>query len=99
MVLVIHLLCPIICQSTLSFILASESALFKPFILIRYCLVGIAIMVLGVIYWAVWRVILPKIFGYKLVPNKVVLDDGTVVVVVRFLFYHSFGYIADHSVF
>ena len=56
-------------------------------------------MVLGVIYWAVWRVILPKIFGYKLVPNKVVLDDGTVVVVVRFLFYHSFGYIADHSVF
>jgi len=44
-----------------------------------YCLVGIAIMVFGVIYWAVWRVILPKIYGYELVPKKVVLDDGTVV--------------------
>ena len=56
-------------------------------------------MVFGVIYWAVWRVVLPKIFGYELVPNKVVLDDGTVVNVVRSL-YHSFGCIADHpSVF
>ncbi|KAF8816854.1 high affinity methionine permease [Phlegmacium glaucopus] len=44
-----------------------------------YCLVGIAIMLIGVLYWAVWRVILPKVFGYELVPNKVVLDDGTVV--------------------
>ena len=48
----------------------------------RYCLIGIAIMILGIIYWAVWRVVLPKIFGYKLVPNKAVLDDGTVVNVV-----------------
>ena len=47
-------------------------------------------MILGVIYWAVWRVILPKIFGYELVPNKVVLDDGTVVNVVRSLYHHSF---------
>ena len=61
------------------FILAPESTLFKPFVLIRYCLVGIAVMALGVIYWAVWRVVLPKIFGYELVRNKVVLDDGTVV--------------------
>ena len=54
-------------------------------------------MVLGVIYWAVWRVVLPKIFGYELVPNKVVLDDGTVVNVVCSLFfsYHSFGCMAD----
>jgi amino acid transporter len=44
-----------------------------------YCLVGIAIMVFGVIYWAVWRIVLPKIFGYELVPTKVVLDDGTTV--------------------
>jgi len=44
-----------------------------------YCLVGIAVMALGVIYWAVWRVVLPKVFGYKLVPNKVSLDDGTVI--------------------
>ena len=42
-------------------------------------------MALGIIYWAVWRVVLPKIFGYELVPNKVVLDDGTVVNVVRSL--------------
>ena len=80
-----------------SFLLAPESTLFKPFVLIRYCLVGIAIMVLGVIYWAVWRVVLPKMFGYELVPNKVVLDDGTVVTVVRSLFYHFFGYMAEHS--
>ena len=40
-------------------------------------------MILGVIYWAVWRVILPKTFDYQLIPNKVVLDDGTVVNVVR----------------
>ena len=45
-------------------------------------------MTLGIIYWAVWRVVLPKIFGYELVPNKVVLDDGTVVNVVRSLCYH-----------
>lgn len=44
-------------------------------------------MTIGVIYWAVWRVILPNIFGYELVANKVVLDDGTVVNVVR-LSYH-----------
>ena len=59
-----------------------ESTLFKPFVLVRYCLVGVAILALGVIYWAMWRVILPRIFGYVLVPNKVVLDDGTVVNVV-----------------
>ena len=47
-------------------------------------------MVLGVIYWAVWRVVLPKIFGYELVPKKVVLDDGTVVNVVRSFFKHFF---------
>ena len=40
-------------------------------------------MALGIIYWAVWRIVLPKIFRYELVLNKVVLDDGTVVNVVR----------------
>ncbi|KAF9528470.1 amino acid transporter [Crepidotus variabilis] len=44
-----------------------------------YCLVGIAIMFTGVIYWAVWRIVLPKVFGYELVPNKEILNDGTVV--------------------
>jgi hypothetical protein len=43
-------------------------------------------MVLGILYWAVWRIVLPKIFGYELVPNKVALDDGTIVNVVRFFF-------------
>ena len=47
-------------------------------------------MLLGVIYWGVWRVVLPKMFGYELVPNKVVLDDGTVVVVVRFFLFYNF---------
>ncbi|KAJ6585396.1 amino acid permease-domain-containing protein [Mycena capillaripes] len=44
-----------------------------------YCLVGIAIMVLGVLYWAVWRVLLPRVFGYALVPRKQQLADGTFV--------------------
>ena len=46
------------------------------------------------------RVVLPKIFGYELVLNKVGLDDVTVVNVVCSLFYHSSGCMADHlSVF
>ncbi|KAJ7078579.1 amino acid transporter [Mycena belliarum] len=44
-----------------------------------YCLVGIGIMLLGVLYWAVWRVILPSVFSYALVPRKEQLDDGTFV--------------------
>ncbi|KAF7797306.1 hypothetical protein EIP86_008501 [Pleurotus ostreatoroseus] len=44
-----------------------------------YCLVGIAIMVTGVLYWAGWRILLPKVFGYELVPRKETLDDGTVI--------------------
>ncbi|KIK81323.1 hypothetical protein PAXRUDRAFT_832930 [Paxillus rubicundulus Ve08.2h10] len=44
-----------------------------------YCLVGIGVLVFGVLYWATWRIILPKVFGYELVPHKNVLEDGTVV--------------------
>ncbi|KAF4564884.1 hypothetical protein EYR40_011058 [Pleurotus pulmonarius] len=44
-----------------------------------YCLVGIGIIVLGVVYWAVWRIVLPHVFGYHLVPRKETLDDGTVI--------------------
>ncbi|KJA15765.1 hypothetical protein HYPSUDRAFT_207620 [Hypholoma sublateritium FD-334 SS-4] len=44
-----------------------------------YCLVGIGVMLTGVVYWAVWRILLPKFFGYTLVPRKQVLEDGTVV--------------------
>ena len=43
-------------------------------------------MTVGLIYWAIWRIVLPKIFGYELVQKKVVLDDGTVVNVVRLSF-------------
>ncbi|KIJ63366.1 hypothetical protein HYDPIDRAFT_29618 [Hydnomerulius pinastri MD-312] len=44
-----------------------------------YCLVGIAIMVVGVLYWAGWRILLPKVFGYELIPRKEALEDGTIV--------------------
>ncbi|KAI9570761.1 amino acid/polyamine transporter I [Boletus coccyginus] len=44
-----------------------------------YCLVGIGVMSVGAGYWAVWRILLPKVFGYELVPRKETLDDGTVV--------------------
>ncbi|KAG1847733.1 hypothetical protein F4604DRAFT_1537281, partial [Suillus subluteus] len=47
-----------------------------------YCLIGIAIMFAGVLYWSAWQIILPKVFGYELVPRKERLDDGTVVTVV-----------------
>ncbi|KAI0659946.1 amino acid transporter [Cubamyces menziesii] len=43
-----------------------------------YCLVGIAIMVTGVLYWAAWRVV-PRWFGYEYVSRKETLSDGTVV--------------------
>jgi hypothetical protein len=36
-------------------------------------------MALGVLYWSVWRLVLPHIFGFRLVPWKEVLEDGTVV--------------------
>ncbi|KAH9478195.1 hypothetical protein JR316_0008648 [Psilocybe cubensis] len=34
-------------------------------------------MLAGVIYWAVWRVVLPKVFGYELVPRKETLEDAS----------------------
>ena len=51
----------------------------------RYCLVGIGVMLVGVGYWAGWRIFLPKVFGYELVPRKETLVDGTVVTLVRVL--------------
>ncbi|KAK7685505.1 hypothetical protein QCA50_011369 [Cerrena zonata] len=44
-----------------------------------YCLVGISILLLGILYWAGWRILLPRVFGYELVPRKETLDDGTVI--------------------
>ena len=40
-------------------------------------------MLFGVFYWAVWRIILPKLGNYKLVREKESLEDGTVVTIVR----------------
>lgn len=42
-------------------------------------------MFFGVGYWAVWRILLPKAFGYELVPYKETLEDGTVMTLVRAL--------------
>ncbi|KIM84444.1 hypothetical protein PILCRDRAFT_818003 [Piloderma croceum F 1598] len=44
-----------------------------------YCLVGIGVMFVGIVYWAAWRIVLPRIFGYELTPRKERLEDGTVV--------------------
>ena len=45
--------------------------------------VGIAILLGGVVYWAIWQKILPAIGGYTLVPEHSVLADGTRVVVYK----------------
>lgn len=39
-------------------------------------------MVVGVLYWAAWRIV-PRWFGVEYVPRKEVLADGTVVTLVR----------------
>jgi hypothetical protein len=43
--------------------------------------VGIIILFAGVVYWAFWQVILPRLGKYKLVPKHEILSDGTTVVV------------------
>jgi hypothetical protein len=48
-----------------------------------YCLVGIGVMLVGIVYWAIWRILLPRVLHRELVPKKEVLEDGTVVTVVR----------------
>ncbi|EIW78152.1 high affinity methionine permease [Coniophora puteana RWD-64-598 SS2] len=47
-----------------------------------YALVGIAVLLVGVIYWAAWRLVWPRVFGYVLEPRKERLEDGTVVTVL-----------------
>ncbi|KAI5115929.1 hypothetical protein M0805_009865 [Coniferiporia weirii] len=46
-----------------------------------YCLVGIGVLLAGIGYWAVWRIVLPRVFHYELLPTKETLSDGTVVTV------------------
>lgn len=53
-----------------------------------YCLVGIGAVALGALYWAAWRIFLPRVLGIELAPRKDVLKDGTVVSVVRRIAYY-----------
>ena len=48
-----------------------------------YCLIGIAILAGGALYWAAWKLVLPHVFGFRLMRMKEVLKDGTVVTLVR----------------
>jgi hypothetical protein len=45
--------------------------------------VGISVLLFGIFYWAVWRILLPKLGKYELVSEKETLKDGTVVTIVR----------------
>jgi solute carrier family 7 (L-type amino acid transporter), member 9/15 len=47
-----------------------------------YCLIGIAVIVFGALYWTIWQLVLPYVFKFRLVPRKEVLEDGTVVTLV-----------------
>jgi hypothetical protein len=42
-----------------------------------YCAVGLGILAVAFLYWALWIVVIPKIRGYKLVDKTVVLPDGS----------------------
>lgn len=46
-----------------------------------YPVVGIGVLSLGVVYWAVWQQVLPRLGGYRLEAEHVVLKDGTTVAV------------------
>lgn len=45
-----------------------------------YPIVGIAVLLFGVVYWAVWRKALPKIGGFSWFERTEALADGTVVI-------------------
>ncbi len=44
-----------------------------------YPIIGIVVLFSGVVYWAVWRKLLPWIGSYTLEQHKEQLADGTVV--------------------
>jgi amino acid transporter len=48
-----------------------------------YPVVGIAVLLSGIAYWALWQKILPAIGKYTLVPVHEQASDGTTVVVYR----------------
>lgn len=45
-----------------------------------YPIVGICVLVLGLVNWALWSKISPKLFRYRLEEGESVLEDGTVVI-------------------
>ncbi|OJJ43631.1 hypothetical protein ASPZODRAFT_73910 [Penicilliopsis zonata CBS 506.65] len=45
-----------------------------------YAIVGLVVLMLSVVYWAIWQKVLPALGGYKLVPDHQVLADGTTFV-------------------
>jgi amino acid transporter len=44
-----------------------------------YPIVGIAVLLVGLGYWVVWRVLWPKFGGFRWVERKAELRDGTIV--------------------
>ena len=46
-----------------------------------YPVVGIVVLVCGVLYWFVWRVLFPGVGQFEYVEQKTTLKDGTVVTV------------------
>lgn len=44
---------------------------------VSYALVGSSVLLIGVLYWLVWTVLLPKWYGYHLVERDEILNDGT----------------------
>ncbi|EPE09823.1 high affinity methionine permease [Ophiostoma piceae UAMH 11346] len=44
-----------------------------------YPIIGIVVLIGGIVYWAVWRKLLPRLGGYTLAQGKEQLADGTVV--------------------
>lgn len=41
-----------------------------------HCVVGIAIIAAGGVYWVIWAQVLPRIQGYTLERETIVQDDG-----------------------
>ena len=45
--------------------------------------VGVGVLLLGVLYWAIWTRLLPRIGGYRIEAERKLLDDGTETVRYR----------------
>ncbi|KAF9869893.1 methionine permease [Colletotrichum karsti] len=44
-----------------------------------YAIVGVSIFAIGVIYWCIWTVAIPKCRGYRIEEQEEVLKDGTTI--------------------